>query len=182
MRYAESFPLPPYRHVPGRTRHPVSDPGGHAFVGVSFTEPPIDLDRWADSAAYCYAIDLFNHGFYWEAHEVWEGLWRDLGRVGLGADFLKGLIKLAAALVKAREGRREGVRRHARRAGQLFAAVRADRRAAAHGDRIGGLAFDDLCALSDRLARDASSISLEEPPHSDGLLADWTATYRLAPN
>ena len=48
--------------------------------------------------------DLLNHGFYWEAHEAWETLWHAAGRKGEIADFLKGLIKLAAAAVKAREG------------------------------------------------------------------------------
>jgi hypothetical protein len=36
---------------------------------------------------------------------------------------LKGLIKLAAAGVKVREGRSEGVRRHAKRAEELFSQV-----------------------------------------------------------
>ncbi|TGQ49534.1 DUF309 domain-containing protein, partial [Mesorhizobium sp. M1C.F.Ca.ET.210.01.1.1] len=22
-----------------------------------------------------WGIDLFNHGYYWEAHEAWEPLW-----------------------------------------------------------------------------------------------------------
>ena len=42
------------------------------------------------------------------------------GRTGKVADILKGLIKLAAAGVKAREGKPAGVRRHARRAEELF--------------------------------------------------------------
>jgi hypothetical protein len=54
---------------------------------------------------------------------VWEGLWKACGRSGTTADFLKGLIKLAAAGVKHREGRNEGVRRHAARAVELFESV-----------------------------------------------------------
>ncbi|MER9007639.1 DUF309 domain-containing protein [Mesorhizobium sp. M0862] len=23
-----------------------------------------------------WGIDLFNHGYYWEAHEAWEPLWQ----------------------------------------------------------------------------------------------------------
>ena len=69
---------------------------------------------------YLFAIDLFNHGYYWEAHEHWELLWQAAGREGLLADFLKGLIKLAAAGVKAREDNIAGVRRHAGRARDLF--------------------------------------------------------------
>ena len=54
-------------------------------------------------------IALFNAGYYWEAHEAWEGLWHAHGRDGPTADVLKGLIKLAAAGVKVREGRPHGV-------------------------------------------------------------------------
>jgi predicted metal-dependent hydrolase len=70
-----------------------------------------------------FGLDLFNHGYYWEAHEVWEGLWHAAGRSGLTANFMQALIKLAAAGVKAREARPEGVRRHSRRAAELFQQV-----------------------------------------------------------
>ena len=61
-------------------------------------------------------VELFNAGYYWEAHEVWEELWHAEGRRGPTADVLKALIKLAAAGVKVREGRENGVRTHCRRA------------------------------------------------------------------
>ncbi len=44
-------------------------------------------------------IELFNQGLYYEAHEVWEGLWLELEdepRL-----FVQGLIQLAAAYHKA---------------------------------------------------------------------------------
>ena len=69
---------------------------------------------------YLLGIDLFNRGYYWEAHESWEAVWLAAGRRGQTADFLKGLIKLTAACVKARAGRPVGVARHARRASELF--------------------------------------------------------------
>jgi predicted metal-dependent hydrolase len=79
-------------------------------------------------------VALFNAGFYWEAHEVWEALWHAHGRRGPAADVLKGLIKLAAAGVKVRQGQPHGVVTHARRAAEAFAAARA-----AGGDRQLGL-------------------------------------------
>ncbi|MGD0039334.1 MAG: DUF309 domain-containing protein, partial [Isosphaeraceae bacterium] len=54
------------------------------------------------------------------AHESWESLWHAHGRRGPTADLLQGLIKLAAAGVKVREGRTAGVRTHASRAARLF--------------------------------------------------------------
>ena len=76
--------------------------------------------------AHFWAADLFNNGYYWEAHEAWEGLWHAYRRSGAKADFVKGLIKLSAAGVKAREGNASGVSRHARRAVELFRAATED--------------------------------------------------------
>jgi predicted metal-dependent hydrolase len=78
---------------------------------------------WQQSEEYLYGIDLFNHGYYWEAHEAWESLWHAAGRKGPEADFLKGLIKLAAAGVKAREGNPRGVGRHAQRSAELLSST-----------------------------------------------------------
>jgi predicted metal-dependent hydrolase len=69
---------------------------------------------------------LFNAGYYWEAHEAWEGLWHAHGRLGPTANVLKGLIKLAAAGVKVRQGQPHGIITHARRAASLFEAARAE--------------------------------------------------------
>src|SRR5438128_10071370 len=55
-----------------------------------------------------------------------ESLWMACGRKGIVADFLKGLIKLAAAGVKALEGKPEGVKSHSGRAAELWRGVGAD--------------------------------------------------------
>jgi hypothetical protein len=83
--------------------------------------PPIVGDDWPESTAYLRGVDLFNAGFYWEAHEAWESLWHAHGRRGPTATLLKGLIKLAAAGVKIREGRASGARTLALRAASHFA-------------------------------------------------------------
>jgi predicted metal-dependent hydrolase len=113
-------PLPPYAYVPGHFPHPYSDPLGHSYQQPAPQPPPPDPARWADCRVYLQAVDLFNHGYYWEAHEAWEALWHACGRHGVLADFFKGLIQLAVSGVKIREGRPEGVRAHAERAAQLF--------------------------------------------------------------
>lgn len=119
-------PLPPYTYVPGRAPHPVRDPGGHLHGRTLPAPLPFDPDRWWECREFVRGVELFNAGYYWEAHEVWEALWHAAGRSGPTAGFLQGLIKLAAAGVKAYEGRAEGVRRHARRSGELLRAA-ADR-------------------------------------------------------
>jgi predicted metal-dependent hydrolase len=53
---------------------------------------------------YAFGVDLYNHGYFWEAHEAWEGLWREADDPARRA-FLQGLILCAAAALKAREDR-----------------------------------------------------------------------------
>jgi predicted metal-dependent hydrolase len=118
--------FPPYSYVPGKFPHPTSDERGHSFGHV---EPPCAApaeEKWKVAGRgegfdpYVWGFELFNHGYYWEAHEVWEAVWHACERTGTKADLIKGLIKLAAAGVKAREGSREGVRRHLLRGADLF--------------------------------------------------------------
>jgi hypothetical protein len=118
-RLVPDVSLPPYAFVPGRHPHPESDPAGHSY-GWRPEATPLDPDRWWDCRAYLLGLDLFNGGFWWESHVQWEALWLLAGRKGPLADFLKGLIHLAAAGVKHREGRRDGARSHGRRAAELF--------------------------------------------------------------
>jgi hypothetical protein len=139
-------PFPPYSFVPGRSPHPISDPAGHSFGTAGQPPAEFDPERWATNRTYLFAIDLFNHGYYWEAHEAWESLWHACGRSGRVADFLKGLIKLAAAGVKVREGRRSGVIGHARAAAELF------RHAATAQERMLGLSRDDLIRFAESVA------------------------------
>ncbi len=60
--------------------------------------------------------ELFRRGFsllmagdYFEAHEVWEDLWRGMDREDPMRDFVRGMIMLSAAYYKLlRQGNREG--------------------------------------------------------------------------
>ena len=95
-----------------------------------------------ESTVYCFGIDLFNHGYYWEAHEAWEALWHACERKPPEADFFKCLIKLAAAGVKAREGRLNGVTRHLARAIELLELLRVQ--LPPDATRYFGLSLDEL--------------------------------------
>ena len=77
-----------------------------------------------DRSQFLRGVELFNAGYYWEAHEAWEGSGMQSDATGPPADLIKGLIKLAAAGVKVREGQAHGVRTHAGRAAEFFAAAR----------------------------------------------------------
>ena len=67
-------PLPPYSYVPGKFPHPIRDPQGHSFGEVPDAVVNLDPQQWRECRPYLRGIDLFNHGFYWEAHESWEAV------------------------------------------------------------------------------------------------------------
>jgi hypothetical protein len=103
--------------VPGRTPRPPEAP----------PLPPAE--------AFLRGIDLYHAGFLWEAHEQWESVWR-AATDPAQRDFLKGLVQIAAAVLKLRAG-------NAPAAGKLI------RRARAHlarvpGERCMGLALAPL--------------------------------------
>jgi hypothetical protein len=117
-------PLPPYTYVPGGPwPHPHHLADAATNAGAAAGQQPSDASKESWQARFWYGVRLFNAGYYWEAHEVWEDLWHVEGRRGPAADVLRALIKLAAAGVKVRERRENGVRTHCHRAGELFAAV-----------------------------------------------------------
>jgi hypothetical protein len=151
-RLVPDEPFPPYSYVNGMFPHPIRDPAGHSFGVVPRPYPMPDPKHWRDCRPYLYGLDLFNYGYYWEAHEVWERIWHAAGRAGPVGTFIKGLIKLAAAGVKAREGRPEGVRSHARRTVELFSRVedQLPREQASYF----GLSLARLIELATDLARD----------------------------
>lgn len=125
-RFTAQRSLPPYTYVPGQAPHPLSDAAGHSFGKHAPSTSPVDNHNWRQHEAYLYGVDLFNQGYYWEAHESWEAAWNGVGRRGVVADFLKGLIHLAAAGVKLREGRPTGTARHLHKAEALFQAAKAE--------------------------------------------------------
>ena len=157
-RFLPDVPLPPYSYVTGRYPHPLRDPAGHSFGVAPEPCPPPDAERWRECRPYLHGVDLFNHGYYWEAHEAWEPAWHAAGRRGTTADFLKALIKLAAAGVKAREGMPDGVRSHARRGAELFRAVIAS--LASSQTSFFGLELAPLVAAAEAIERSAAKEAL----------------------
>ena len=152
-----ALPLPPYAYVPGQHPHPLRHPAGHRYGMPTPVYAALDPQHWAASEPYCYGIDLFNHGYYWEAHEVWEGLWRAHARTEPIARFLQALIALAAAGIKQRQGRVRGVQRHGDRAKALLC------QAAQPLDpprTYLGLDWEGLLELATRLAQSADTTLL----------------------
>jgi predicted metal-dependent hydrolase len=116
-RWLPQKSLPPYAYLPGKNPHPVRDPTGHSY----HVEPiPVAAEASLSSEGFLWGLDLFNHGYYWEAHEAWEGLWQVADRDGPLRVLFKGLILLSAAGVKIRERKNAAAARHAKRAAALL--------------------------------------------------------------
>lgn len=115
-------PFPARAYLPGSSARPSAEPPDAS---------PLDPARWRSCDAYVEGLALFDRGYYWEAHERWEALWILAGRTGPVAELLRGLIQLAAAALKLRQGRAAGAIALAERARGHFAAT--------HGDSLAGL-------------------------------------------
>lgn len=104
--------FPPYRFLPGRDPHPTADPRGHSYRPPGEPEPAIDVvppEKWADCEPYLLGCDLYNHAYWWEAHEEWEGLWRAVPKGSVQHRFLQGLIQVSACHLKLRMASAQGV-------------------------------------------------------------------------
>jgi predicted metal-dependent hydrolase len=78
--------------VPGLDPHPLKHPRGHR------ARSPAGAERWP------YALDLFDHGYLWEAHEVLEQVWKELPPRTPERDLAQAIILAAASLLRAHLG------------------------------------------------------------------------------
>ena len=101
-------------------------------------------EEWRDLPEWLWAVDLFNHGYWWESHEALEGLWLAAGRTTPSARFAQSLVHLSAACLNHRRGHAAAARRQAARA------VRGLRAARGLGPVVMGI---DLIALARTVVR-----------------------------
>ena len=76
-------------------------------------------ERVSSTPRLLRGVELFNHGEYWHAHEVWEEEWMP-DRKGPDSGFYKGLIQVAAGCLHyTRHNRRGAVNKWRSGAGYL---------------------------------------------------------------
>jgi len=110
-RYTD-VPLPPYRYRPGEHPHPTAHRDGYSYRPPGAPAPNVRYrapEQWRQSRDYLYGCDLYNHAYWWEAHEAWEGLWQLTDKTGVQGRFLQGLIQVSACHLKAEIGHWRGV-------------------------------------------------------------------------
>jgi predicted metal-dependent hydrolase len=115
-------------------------------------------DGWAENEDFLFGVDLFNAGYFWEAHAFWERLWAleetspEIRRV------LQALIQTAAACLKVRQGQTAGARKLLDRAGLE----------SLDGRKLG----IDLDALAHGARKFVEAEGAGEPPHLVLLTSD----------
>lgn len=114
-----SRPLPAQRYLPGRTPRPLALEAAPRRAAHAF-----DPAAWWTCKDFLEGIDLWNHRFFWEAHEAWEEPWRAAGRDTALGRFLQGLILLAAGALKHELGAPGPARRLAARGARLLGEAR----------------------------------------------------------
>jgi hypothetical protein len=119
-------PLPPYRFAKHESPHPTQHPDGHFRGKKSFACLEFDGSNWRDCEGYLFALDLFNHGYFWECHEVLEDLWHDTDRSTPLGHFIQGFIQCTISHWHRVAGRESAARnimkrtpRHVEAAGSL---------------------------------------------------------------
>ena len=97
------YKLPTIPYTPGKTERPTLDP----LENEEVTPQPISKLPTYNNPFFLYGLDLFNNGFYWEAHETWEELWHLEDSI-LHKRMIQGFIQLAASMVKRNQGNSDG--------------------------------------------------------------------------
>ena len=95
--------MPPYRYVPGLNPHPFRHRDGHMYTDGSAPAPAGVWNptlSWQKDTAFLFAADLFDHRYYWEAHEAWEAMWHQTAAESSDHKLLQSLIQYAAAILK----------------------------------------------------------------------------------
>ena len=107
------WPLPGFAHIPGQTR--AADNRLTALL-AEIDKKPDRLRQRAD-----YGCQLFEAGFYWEAHEVWEPVWHAARPNSAAALLVQAAIALANAALKIRMHQPRAARRLLQRVSSLLA-------------------------------------------------------------
>lgn len=94
--------LPHRPYMPGQTERP---PDALFEAVKRDLSPAMNVEELAASPAFRGGLAAFSARYYWEAHELWEGVWMCLPPAAAERHVMRGIIQLANAGLKARMGR-----------------------------------------------------------------------------
>ena len=109
-RYCQNRAFPPYSFIPTQNLNP-NRVGGYREGIPDPISKPIDKNNFFEHQDYLFAIDLINHGYYWESHVYFEAIWHAHHRKGPIASYCKAMVKIAAGAIKNKQGRNDSAKR-----------------------------------------------------------------------
>jgi hypothetical protein len=94
--------MPGWAYNPGMDHAPDREP-----LETAKRLGPLRFDGFvpADDPAFVYGLALHDGGFFWEAHEIWEAIWKAAPMNGRDRLALRALIQIANAELKRRTER-----------------------------------------------------------------------------
>lgn len=132
----ESPLLPEAPYLPGHSS-PIQRLRSRAVLQALLTEGASEAkgcpSRWQARRTWRLGVHFFEKGFYWEAHEIWEHLWRNAPPGSERRELLQVLLQYAASALHWRCGRLAAARRLAQRARQRLDKVMESGKTAAFG-------------------------------------------------
>jgi hypothetical protein len=113
VRLVPDRPLPSYRFVPGLHPHPFRHKNGHLYTdGSPPEERPWDREQAPEAdVEFLFGVDLFNHRYFWEAHETWEAIWHQVDRTDPRAELFQALIQAGAYALQQHRGKTKSAKR-----------------------------------------------------------------------
>lgn len=103
-RYCSKREFPPYSFIPTHNLNPNRIGGYREGISDPISKP-IDSNNYKNHTDYLFAIDLINHGYYWESHVYFEAIWHAHDRSGNVANYCKAMVKISAGAIKHKQGR-----------------------------------------------------------------------------
>jgi len=131
VRYCRELDLPESVFLPGL--------GSARPEEREYSGQPWSADNWQEIEPWLFGVDLFNAGYFWEAHEAWERVWASWPKDSAEGLLLRGCIQAAAALLKVRLNCIGGVRKLSARSLKTWQKVLEDR------PQANGLGLDLSC-------------------------------------
>ena len=117
--------LPRWAYVPGTASEP-----DRATLALVKAQVPSRFDGFvpASHPALTYGLQLNDAGFFWEAHEILEAVWKAAPQGGLDRICLRGCIQIANANLKLKMGKLRAAERLIAEAASEFAELAVRRR------------------------------------------------------
>jgi|LGVF01.2.fsa_nt_gb hypothetical protein len=103
-RYCPNRKFPPYSFIPTQNLNP-NRVGGYRENINDPISICISENEYFEHNDYLFAIDLINHGYYWESHVYFEAIWNAHSRKGDIARYCKAMVKIAAGAIKHKQNR-----------------------------------------------------------------------------